>query len=843
MAITRRSVLEYYYTDSAGVAIGWLEAKIYSDKSTVKTTVDEPSDADFSATDTTLTVADGSVFAVNDVIQIANKTAAGNPAGFELLYITAISSNNLTVSRGFNNTAPAIHAHNTDIFTVTGNNALLRFDLTHELNGPMVAGITLSNISRDLYTEETDVSHLGTRASRRQGPYYKIFENFKPIRVRDSYSKAMLFYGVVVETNERHDYLLGQVLELYAEDYLLELKENTLRSGYNYIFDSTVDVHASIARADALDENENGQTTYNTGVSSRGGLIKSFISHTSANIDFPSTTGGNDKRFTESAIQFDSNKDGHFYEVRKRRRKSVLAHIEEVASEDPHAISGTNISAKTFGYDFYLDHNITSTALTGNTPGTHKMYFNYFKRGTRPSPTEDVARYGLNIHWPHYYSNRTTHSDANTATNSFAETGQLIPMTDYAFRRPKTNVYTCADVDYIASAHDGDGELALDTHATKFECIEIKAGTAVDEFKFKGLAIKEGDVGTESAEFLKYNDASEGWVRVGRIQHINDTSTSNSGNFTAADPTRKIIISDIPLKSLTNANIWAEDAVWYGETTTGSQVTVKRVPRIAFGIEKATEIAGTISDEYDAIRERVFSVLSRETEETVEGQITTYAAPLYYIDNSPASIDSTSSTTQTFTLGTDTINSTGATLNPQNYGITIGMCAVKLDSSNNPTSTYGYLSAVTASTVTVTWATGVISASDTIRYYIPLKAGDSIHVRNDQFKFTGSMLVNKIEYQETTGVTQTVLTVTGVDNTATNIINRTTEVTKVNMGSHLTANATSLVVDDYSSVAVGDILLLEEELVKVTARPSSNTLTIERNYLDTKDVQHDDNTS
>ncbi len=96
------------------------------------------------------------------------------------------------------------------------------------------------------------------------------------------------------------------------------------------------------------------------------------------------------------------------------------------------------------------------------------------------------------------------------------------------------------------------------------------------------------------------------------------------------------------------------------------------------------------------------------------------------------------------------------------------LVAVKLDSSNNPTSTYGYLSAVTASTVTVTWATGVISASDTIRYYIPLKAGDSIHVRNDQFKFTGSMLVNKIEYQETTGVTQTVLTVTGVDNTATN---------------------------------------------------------------------------
>ena len=58
-----------------------------------------------SATDTTLTVTDGSKFAVGQTILI----------GSEQLYITAISTNDLTVVRGVNGTTPASHAHNSDI--------------------------------------------------------------------------------------------------------------------------------------------------------------------------------------------------------------------------------------------------------------------------------------------------------------------------------------------------------------------------------------------------------------------------------------------------------------------------------------------------------------------------------------------------------------------------------------------------------------------------------------------------------------------------------------------------------------------------------------------------------
>ena len=59
----------------------------------------------YSATDTTLAVTDGSKFAVGQTILI----------GSEQLYITAISTNDLTVVRGVNGTTPASHARNSDI--------------------------------------------------------------------------------------------------------------------------------------------------------------------------------------------------------------------------------------------------------------------------------------------------------------------------------------------------------------------------------------------------------------------------------------------------------------------------------------------------------------------------------------------------------------------------------------------------------------------------------------------------------------------------------------------------------------------------------------------------------
>ena len=61
--------------------------------------------AQYSATDTTLTVTDGTKFAVGQTIVIDS----------EQIYVTAISTNDLTVARGVNGTTAAAHNDGTDI--------------------------------------------------------------------------------------------------------------------------------------------------------------------------------------------------------------------------------------------------------------------------------------------------------------------------------------------------------------------------------------------------------------------------------------------------------------------------------------------------------------------------------------------------------------------------------------------------------------------------------------------------------------------------------------------------------------------------------------------------------
>ena len=62
--------------------------------------------APFSASDTTLTVTDGSKFSAGDTLSIET----------EALYVTAISTNDLTVTRGVNGTTAAAHIDATDIY-------------------------------------------------------------------------------------------------------------------------------------------------------------------------------------------------------------------------------------------------------------------------------------------------------------------------------------------------------------------------------------------------------------------------------------------------------------------------------------------------------------------------------------------------------------------------------------------------------------------------------------------------------------------------------------------------------------------------------------------------------
>ena len=92
-------------TFTAGMQTVQIEGKWGFREVTEDSGADISEGGQFSATDTTLTVTDGSKFAVGHTILIES----------EQLYVTAISTNDLTVTRGVNGTTAASHANTTDI--------------------------------------------------------------------------------------------------------------------------------------------------------------------------------------------------------------------------------------------------------------------------------------------------------------------------------------------------------------------------------------------------------------------------------------------------------------------------------------------------------------------------------------------------------------------------------------------------------------------------------------------------------------------------------------------------------------------------------------------------------
>jgi archaellin len=113
------------------------------------TTVNEGSV--FVSSDTTLTVAAGGVFAVNDIIYLED----------EQMTITAISTNDLTVTRGDNGTTATSHADGISVFDLDSNQSM-----TVGINEPFKVEIIPSQgapftITRTSPVEITAIMDLG----------------------------------------------------------------------------------------------------------------------------------------------------------------------------------------------------------------------------------------------------------------------------------------------------------------------------------------------------------------------------------------------------------------------------------------------------------------------------------------------------------------------------------------------------------------------------------------------------------------------------------------------------------------------------------------------------------
>ena len=677
--------------------------------------------------------------------------------------------------------------------TGTSTSAIRGLTIEDHLHAPQQAFIKIANQASNPF------SNTGANS---KGPFTGVLGDFTPIKIKEGSSNRIIFYGIVTGLSEEYDQNQGMVLQVQATDYLMELKDNTTKGAYNYRVAVGSNVYDAVQNTDSKDTEHEW---WNGLVASRGGIIKSLITQNTENITHPGDANSSDGRFVESSQKY---KQSFVYKINSRGVKSILTHIQNLGAEDPHnAIS----AGQEFGYDYYLDPNFQAAPTAAEKP---VAFFNYFKRGTRPATAP--ATYGLSIDLPSpdtsssgsftttgqrhlmtshdvtrpkneiYSDVALTHVETNIAPNgdtvavrkdsifelvgvhtvtngsSFVYTGKNIggdvagtDSAEYmkvAITTLSANTVGLTEKTFtvVSTAGMYPGQVLETTQSSgsgATEFLTVDSITSATEVELnRGHDIAPHDV-TAATVATPHSSGQTVYARdVARIQYLSDTGTVGSGD------TAYILLSDIDKNILENAHFWqtaGDSLVWVGQTTTGSNFKLRSRVRKTMGIHRTLSWTVGAEESGDAIREKIVSKLQRQTTTQVRANIGTFESPHFYKDNSPTSVAGSNAN-----IDNPYVITLSGSVNPQSYGIHTGMVVMKLDSDSLPTTTYGYIKAVTSTTVSA-YMTGSISASDTLRYYVTVRAGDIVRVRNDLANLNINMLVTDIKYSEDVGVSST----------------------------------------------------------------------------------------
>ena len=613
----------------------------------------------------------------------------------------------------------------------TTTTALVGVSIEDILGNPQTGSFRVANESLNPYA--------GSGSAK--GPYSGVFTDFMPVRVIDEETESIIFYGLVYNVSETYEKQYGMVLDLTCKDYMIELRDNTTDGDYGYKVDISA-AATSVSVTNFAESNKDiKQKTWSTVLSSRGGIIKSLITKTTDNLTFASDTA----RFVESVRKFAKDTT---YRLGDRNNKSILAHIASLSAADPHNASGEQL----FGYDYYVDPNFTATA-TSHKP---TAFFNYFKRATRPNAAP--ATYGLSIQQP--------------SSGGFTPTGQLQAMLDFDFERPKSEIYTHATGKFPFTATSADGSTSTGTMSMNFEVLQIKAQTNLNSFRAGPVnntnlplaspelahGVDRGVTTNDPPEWMRvkldgsgdYDESSGTLTTIARIQYINKTA---SETISDGDPAY-VIISEVD-ESI-NDTAWADGVIWHGKTNTSSNFTIKSRPKVKYGVSRGTKIEMGSDNTPDSIRENIASALIRRSNQIVRGNFKVFEKPRFYVETYAAAHNPDGDNVNEITLNIDAYD----------YGLRAGMVLAKVDANGTQTA-YGYVSSVedTTKKVVVTLNSGTFSgytgSSNKLRFYVPVRAGDVISVRNDLVNVSGIFLVTKVRYTEQPGVTNTQYDVVG----------------------------------------------------------------------------------
>jgi len=245
---------------------------------------------------------------------------------------------------------------------------------------------------------------------------------------------------------------------------------------------------------------------------------------------------------------------------------------------------------------------------------------------------------------------------------------------------------------------------------------------------------------------------------VGRVQYQTTTSSvSNGQDF--------IIISDQAANMPTTGSFRLY-GMQSGDYATFASGTTAVSHRETFGLNRPKFMTVNPMEKLpDSVRQVVAGALGDGTfTETRGGTMRINNSAYQYIDGTAYSVSG-----GTVVTTRNTANDTA--LNPLNYGLRVGMVAWKLTSATVSTmAAYGYVSAVNATTFTVTLNTGSFSADDKFRIFIPLRPGHLVQLKNKLLKIDTTstntfsdaqddFIVTQLKYKESPAVQQTSVSV------------------------------------------------------------------------------------
>ena len=718
-----------------------------------------------------------SSFSVDDIIRV----------DAEHMVITGIntSTDTLTVTRAQQGTTAATHSDNAPVYNHSGTpiSAVLSFSYKDVLHSPSVAVLVINNSSLN--------DPFGTIG---HGPFNGVFTDFMPIRLRMGDSKRVILFGVVYNVNESYTHGQGPIITLTVHDHLAELRDNNTQGTYDIKIDT--DVNKDVSITSATGRNDLG-TAWSTGISSREGFIKTMINLFSTKITY---TESSEDKFTTSVTKYLSDPGGDKYlELNKKNRLSPLEHIVMAAQTEPHFTSGGGTG---YGFDFYLDPNFQDVTDTDEAPSP---FFNYFKRGTRP--VSNPATYGLTV--AHYKDGISFGQQANKSHIIAMSHFDLQRPKDELYTKATVSYTMQVETPNTDGSNEGT-RTSYEEATLDVEVLQVKSTVSGTSFAWSGLFLSDTQgYGTDWATSSEWLQAliSGVWTDVARMQYISNTGTVGSSD------TAYVLISE--LKPNVTTAIFNAGATWRGANTTAATNTqldealddsetpvdvddgsifsvndviavdnehmkitgiasnrltvtrgyqgttaaihtdntavtkrhtfdIRSRPFADYDFNRNFTIKGSTDDKPNKLREEIASVMIRSSNQIVRGSVTFGDEPSYYIDNVVASVNQT---------GNPQVVTT-TSFNPITYGFKIGMTVAKLSGAagTDPSGVYGYVSAVSSTTVTVKWSTAAdVEATDTVRYYIPIKAGDLVRLDNELLNIASDFLIDSVTYEENQG--------------------------------------------------------------------------------------------